>query len=603
MNYPGVQLSWRRVVSIAKNTPDPAAIDEDFKYEDENVIDMNQASSRMQCMGRALQNMYTITSQAEGYTAFISTMIHELSYQCPVSMTFLKHIIDFSEIPSKATIQNTTEALLMNATTADERINQCIIWSLLARKFAGNLTEAMWKDDIATILIDTLADSYTDHIVKLYALLALDSFALTGNIKTRILNNSSCILSTLNKNLNDCQTRLSDFNENQQSPFSHNIVESPSLTLVSSLQRKYSGKKFYHHLLDKKTKIFNKLKKNKRSSTVTLKSMEQIGTTTTPSSKLIPLSDIVREEWSDLMQLQHCFQWSLDNIFNHSKSLPHPRVSPPGVKLNWEDCTSHCKLSANCLEMRNDTFFLESARGNTCVEKGVWYYEVLLLTDGVIQIGWGTSKCLFLPEEGCGVGDDPNGFSFDTFRSAIWAASEAVYPQGTEHTFRCKIGDVLGSLLDMDKGTCTFFINGQDLGLKVQFHKNIKKHNTLGLYPIISLANHQHVIVNFGDQPWMYTPPLQSATYSPMSRSTIKQHATSSSEKSKTKSSVIDHEVLDHDWEGPLCTLCFSEPKDTVLLPCKHDGFGRTCSNKLESCPLCRAKIAERKYIYNKKTE
>lgn len=65
VNYPGVQLSWRRVVSIAKNTPDPAAIDEDFKYEDDNNPEINHASSRMQCMGRALQNMYTITSQGK----------------------------------------------------------------------------------------------------------------------------------------------------------------------------------------------------------------------------------------------------------------------------------------------------------------------------------------------------------------------------------------------------------------------------------------------------------------------------------------------------------------------------------------------------------
>lgn len=109
-------------------------------------------------------------------------MIHELSYDCPVSMTFLKHIIDYSEIPSKSTVQSTTDKLLINATTSNEKINQCIIWSLLARKFAGNLTEAMWKDDIATLLIDTIADSYTDHIVKMCAILALDSFALTGNI-------------------------------------------------------------------------------------------------------------------------------------------------------------------------------------------------------------------------------------------------------------------------------------------------------------------------------------------------------------------------------------------------------------------------------------
>lgn len=56
--YPGVQLSWRRVMSIAQNTPDPAAIDN--KLDDE-VND--NPTSRIQCMGRALQNMYTITSQ------------------------------------------------------------------------------------------------------------------------------------------------------------------------------------------------------------------------------------------------------------------------------------------------------------------------------------------------------------------------------------------------------------------------------------------------------------------------------------------------------------------------------------------------------------
>jgi hypothetical protein len=360
-------------------------------------------------------------------------MVHELSYDCPVSMTFLKHIIDYSEIPSKSTIEKTTNTLLINTNTSNKKINQCIIWSLLARKFAGNLTEAMWKDDIATILIDTIKDSYTDHIVKLYALLALDSFALTGkyiqiyidyisysikiiiflgSIKTKILNHPSCILSTLNNTLNDCQSRLSEFNKNQQSPPLSNMTDSPNLTLNSSLHRKYSGKKFYHELIDKKNKVLNKLKRKsyRKSNTISLTITDKQKPILT-STTIIPSSDIVREGWSGLMQLQHCSQWSLDHIFDHSKSLFSPRVtkelSPPDVHLNWEECTSHCKLSNSYLEMRNDTFFLESARGNTCVKSGVWYYEVLLLTDGVIQVGWGTSKCLFLPEEGCGVGDDP----------------------------------------------------------------------------------------------------------------------------------------------------------------------------------------------------
>jgi hypothetical protein len=142
--------------------------------------------------------------------------------------------------------------------------------------------------------------------------------------------------------------------------------------------------------------------------------------------------------------------------------------------------------------------------------------------------------------------------------------------------FRCKIGDVVGSLLDMDKGICTFFINGQDFGLKVQFHTNIKK-QTLGLYPIISLTNHQHVILNFGDQPWSYLPPTQ-LDYKRMSCSTVRKEMN----EEKSKKTNNNNETSIHDWDGPLCTLCFSEPKDTVLLPCKHDGFGRNCTNMLD---------------------
>ncbi|KAI9266256.1 concanavalin A-like lectin/glucanase domain-containing protein [Helicostylum pulchrum] len=538
--YPGVQLSWRRVISIAQNTPDPAAIDN--KLEDE-VND--NPTSRIQCMGRALQNMYTITSQEEGYVAFISTMLQELKYNCPVSMTFVKHIIDFSEIPSKQTIQRATD-LLFRVTAENERINQSILWSMLARKFAGNLAEAMWRDEIATVLIQSLLDKDKDRMVKIFALLALESFALTGSIKKRIVNHPLGLVLVLNQNLQECYSLLSE------SP----MINSPNLTLVSALRRKYTGKKFYHDLIKKL-----KIKKSKK-----------------PVVNPPPtLPNTMSYDWSGLMQSQHCFLWSLHNIFNPSSSVPS--IPLPKVFLNPKDCTSHCKLSENCLEIRNDTFYLESARATASVDSGVWYYEVLLLTNGVMQIGWGTKKCVFLQEEGCGVGDDPNGFAFDTYRSAIWAASEAIYPRTRRNIGHCKTGDVLGSLLDMDKGLCTFFVNGQDLGLTVQFQTSAKKH-MLGLFPIISLTSHQHVIVNFGEQPWLYQPNIR---HQPMCNSS--QHV---------MDLVKKEEEEEYDWDGPLCTLCFSEPKDVVLFPCQHNGFGKNCAKVLEHCPLCRTKIDER---------
>ncbi|KAG2229603.1 concanavalin A-like lectin/glucanase domain-containing protein [Thamnidium elegans] len=537
--YPGVQLSWRRVISIAQNTPDPAAIDN--KLDDE-VND--NPTSRIQCMGRALQNMYTITSQEEGYVAFISTMLQELKYNCPVSMTFVKHIIDFSEIPSKRTIQRAT-VLLFKVTAENERINQSILWSILARKFAGNLAEAMWRDEIGSVLIQSLLDKDKDRMVKIFALLALESFALTGSIKKRIVNHPLGLILALNQNLQECYSLLSE------SP----MINSPNLTLVSTLRRKYTGKSFYHGLL-KKLKIKISKKPVVDPPPTLLKTMP--------------------DDWSGLMQYQHCLQWSLNNIFNPSSV---PSIPLPKVFLNPKDCTSHCKLSENCLEIRNDTFYLESARATASVDSGVWYYEVLLLTNGVIQIGWGTKKCVFLQEEGCGVGDDPNGFAFDTYRSAIWAASEVIYPRTQRNNGHCKIGDVLGSLLDMDKGLCTFFVNGQDLGLTVQFQTSSKR-RMMGLFPIISLTSHQHVIVNFGEQPWLYQPNIR---HQPMCNSSH-----------YVMEVVKKEEEEEHDWDGPLCTLCFSEPKDIVLFPCQHKGFGKNCAKLLEHCPLCRTKIDER---------
>lgn len=119
----------------------------------------------------------------------------------------------------------------------------------------------------------------------------------------------------------------------------------------------------------------------------------------------------------------------------------------------------------------------------------------------------------------------------------------------------------------MDKGLCTFFVNGQDLGLTVQFRTSAKR-QMLGLFPIISLTSHQHVIVNFGDQPWLYQPNIR---HQPMCNSS--RHV---------MDPVKKEEEEEHDWDGPLCTLCFSEPKDIVLFPCQHNGFGKNCAKVLE---------------------
>lgn len=81
-----------------------------------------------------------------------------------------------------------------------------------------------------------------------------------------------------------------------------------------------------------------------------------------------------------------------------------------------------------------------------CVDSGVWYYEVTVITSGVMQIGWATKDSKFLnhvivpssrcppvslcmhtharllpaPQEGYGIGDDEYSCAYDGCRQLIW---------------------------------------------------------------------------------------------------------------------------------------------------------------------------------------
>lgn len=172
---------------------------------------------------------------------------------------------------------------------------------------------------------------------------------------------------------------------------------------------------------------------------------------------------------------------------------------------------------------------------------------------------------------------------------------------------QCRAGDVLGSLLDLDNGLCTFFINGCDLGLTVAFEYPLAsprrrrrrlsgRHIKLGLYPAVSLTTHQHILINLGDRPWIYPPPV-TVKYKGVSEAgrlteKFKRRVLRYAQRHRPRyhndnittnsSSSNDSNTGDYDWDGPLCTICFSEPKNILLLPCRHTGWGKHCADALK---------------------
>ncbi|CAL1271521.1 unnamed protein product [Larinioides sclopetarius] len=142
-----------------------------------------------------------------------------------------------------------------------------------------------------------------------------------------------------------------------------------------------------------------------------------------------------------------------------------------------------------------------SIRGNCCVYKGKWQYELMLGSKGVMQIGWATINCKFSQEKG--VGDTPHSYAYDGHRIRKWNVSTYKYGESW------LTGDVIGCAIDLDKGVIGFYRNGNYLGDafdKVQIGPG------LAYFPAVSLAYNENLVANFGSTPLRY--PI--AGYSPL---------------------------------------------------------------------------------------
>jgi hypothetical protein len=62
---------------------------------------------------------------------------------------------------------------------------------------------------------------------------------------------------------------------------------------------------------------------------------------------------------------------------------------------------------------------------------------VLLLTPGILQIGWATRSCRYWADDGQGIGDDDQSFAYDGCRGYLWHQQE---PSPTEFKGQWKAG-------------------------------------------------------------------------------------------------------------------------------------------------------------------
>ncbi|ORY00767.1 SPRY-domain-containing protein [Basidiobolus meristosporus CBS 931.73] len=299
-----------------------------------------------------------------------------------------------------------------------------------------------------------------------------------------------------------------------------------------------------------------------------------------------------------LDELKLCTLWATKCTFadkNNAtpRSLEKQCSNGPNVTLNWLDATTRLKWYPSGLEIRNDSTSFESVRGTMCVSSGTWYYEVQLVTSGIMQIGWATKSSIFRPDEGVGVGDDDHSFAFDGCRKLAWSSGYPI-PYGSGDSW--KEGDILGAYIDMNFGVIRYFLNGVNLGVAFQFTDSQLEHFVVhedGFYPALSLTSFQHVSINFGQKPFRYPPPLPYYVFDKKGKlpDALQQYDVFH------RPNVLDTLVIESedDCDALKCSICVDGLATVEFKPCGHDGFCSKCASILELCPLCRTHIALRK--------
>ena len=147
--------------------------------------------------------------------------------------------------------------------------------------------------------------------------------------------------------------------------------------------------------------------------------------------------------------------------------------------------------------LRGDGNFSTVRLGEFELKRGLWYYEVTLFTEGLMQIGWAQTGFTSNSESGDGVGDDKQSWSYDGFRSCVWH-------DGKEMTYgsNWRIGDIVGCKLQIEGRVASieFTLNGVSQGVAF-LELDI---STLGVFPVMSMNGDQAVRVNVGRVPFAY---------------------------------------------------------------------------------------------------
>ncbi|XP_056638627.1 RING finger and SPRY domain-containing protein 1-like [Diorhabda sublineata] len=300
-----------------------------------------------------------------------------------------------------------------------------------------------------------------------------------------------------------------------------------------------------------------------------------------PSNPIHLLESWKEEKHYTKRQVGFCAQWILDNLFvMENRQYSYLTVNMEGINamLNTSDVSEYLKISPDGLEARCDAYSFESVRCTAQADNGIWYYEVCIITPGVMQIGWATKNSNFLNHEGYGIGDDRFSLAYDGCRRLIWYNAKSD-PQNVP---RWQSGDILGCLLDLNNQQIIFSINGVPLPPCIHVFTMAKS----GFFAAASFMSFQQCRFNFGAEPFKHPPNTDYSTFN-------QQGFLRSEDKIVLPRHIFLNQLREQNIGEDSCTLCYDQKASIRLLPCEHSGFCSSCAKQLIECPMCRSPFRE----------
>lgn len=226
-----------------------------------------------------------------------------------------------------------------------------------------------------------------------------------------------------------------------------------------------------------------------------------------------------------------------------SKSRPTEAESPLQL-LSGNVIAENLQMTPQIIG--NSTFATITVPGSKSNAVGHWYYEVELLSDGLMQIGWINEEFRSNSEDGIGVGDDEHSWAFDGFRkkvfhggkeTAITYKQPALEPEvkdaqndekkegeesdeddddEEEEEESWKEDDVVGCLLSIEsiegddsrkKVEIGYYLNGVKVNPGFQFTVS---NESAVFFPALSIEEQESIRLNLGKDIYKFPPSLIS---------------------------------------------------------------------------------------------